>query len=324
MRLDIRYRMSFSYDAPVWEAQNEIRVRPRDDDHQRVISHRLTTAPAARVLTFHDYWGTAVDHVGVRDPHMALELVAEAAVETMHREPFEGDAALGDLADNGFVLGHVEYLAPSAHTRWNDDIVALAADTAHDAASVREEIDAVIDMVHGLLRYESESTDIGIEPAELVKLGRGVCQDFAHLTITVLRCRGVPARYVSGYLFARDETRLDADAPGDDVVRVQTHAWVEAAVPGHGWYAVDPTNRQPVLDRHVVIGHGRDYDDVAPVRGVFSGTAIPSVDAEVVIARMAPAARSVFSDAPRRLDADQMAAHRRQMIEHQQQQQQQQ
>ena len=90
---------------------------------------------------------------------------------------------------------------------------------------------------------------------------------------------------MSGYLFARDES-VGADDEDDQPIRVQTHAWVEAAIPGQGWYAVDPTNNRPVGQRHVVIGHGRDYDDVAPIRGVFLGAATPEVDAHVEMRRM--------------------------------------
>ena len=317
MRLDIRYRMTFAYDTPVWESQKEIRVRPRDDHRQHVISYRLSTAPAARVSAFVDYWGTTVAHVGVREPHLAFEIVAEAAVETSSLVPFDGDAPVSALSQPDFALANVEYLAPSAHTDWSPEIAARAADAVAGADSVRAHVDAVVDAAHDILDYESGSTEIGIEPNELLEGGKGVCQDFAHLTIAFLRSLGVPARYVSGYLFAADETSLDdADADGD-VVRVQTHAWVEAAVPGCGWYAIDPTNRQTVTERHVVIGHGRDYDDVAPVRGVFMGSATPTVDAEVVIARMGPAASSVITDAPRRLTADQLA------LQHRQEQQQQ-
>jgi transglutaminase-like putative cysteine protease len=111
-----------------------------------------------------------------------------------------------------------------------------------------------------------------------------VCQDYAHLAVAMCRSIGIPARYVSGYLFTlSDASGVDADV---DVVRVQTHAWFEAAIPGFGWLALDPTNQQEVGLRHVKIGHGRDYDDVPPMRGVFAGGAVPDVDVTVEIRRM--------------------------------------
>ena len=113
--------------------------------------------------------------------------------------------------------------------------------------------------------------------------GRGVCQDYAHLAIALCRSVGIPARYVSGYFFASSD-RSGADS-GADELEVQTHAWFEAAVPGWGWLALDPTNAQQVGQRHIAIGQGRDYDDVPPLRGVFSGPGRPSTDAHVKMRR---------------------------------------
>ena len=289
MRLDIAYRLHFQYDASVSESQNEIRVRPRDDRRQQVLSYRLTTTPATRVLQTRDYFGTTVDHLGVRGPHRELLVVAESSVETA---PIEGDpqaVSCERLADVDFVNAHVEYMAPSQHVQWGDlidEVATWAIRSAPDDVSAR--VLAIVQAVPTVLTYERGSTSIGVTLEELVDGGGGVCQDFAHLAVGMLRCVGIPARYVSGYLFAVDETRPEgdgADGVAPAAVSVQTHAWIEAAVPGFGWYGLDPTNGGAVGERHVVIGHGRDYNDVAPVRGVFHGSADAEVDAEVIIAQ---------------------------------------
>ncbi len=330
MRLDIAYRLHFQYERPVSESQNEIRVRPRDYARQQVMSYRLTTTPATRVLQTRDYFGTTVDHLGVRAPHDELLVVAEASVETTPIEVTPGPVSCERLSDQRFVNQQIEYLAPSRHVQWGDlidEVASWAVRLAPD--DVSEHVLAVVRAVPTVLAYERGSTSIGVTLEELVDGGRGVCQDFAHLAVGMLRCVGIPARYVSGYLFALDETRLpetDPDAAGDGsdmdpgdgsddrsssgigphdsqggagedmfgaeragtaprAVSVQTHAWIEAAVPGFGWYALDPTNGGTVGERHVVIGHGRDYNDVPPVRGVFNGVAEAKVDAEVIIAQ---------------------------------------
>ena len=285
MRLDIRNRMHFRYSEPVRESQNEVRVRPRDDETQRVLSFRLTNKPPTQVFSAFDYWGTAVDHVGVRTSHTSLELVAEASVDTSGCPATVPDAPVEGLAESDFRSGHFEFLAPSPHVDWRtgDGVAKRAAAAAGGARSVPELLDAAVAEVRGALRYESDTTDIGVSLGELLEGGVGVCQDFAHLSIGMLRSLGVPARYVSGYLFAADEAATDEETP--DVVSVQTHAWVEAAIPGGGWYALDPTNGGPVGERHVVIGTGRDYGDVPPVRGTFMGAAVTTVEAEVVIGR---------------------------------------
>jgi transglutaminase-like putative cysteine protease len=139
-----------------------------------------------------------------------------------------------------------------------------------------------------LLEYRPGTTYVGVGVDEVLGRGEGVCQDYAHLAIAMCRSAGIPARYVSGYLFTDD------DAKGEDVdsdqVSVQTHAWFEVAIPGSGWIALDPTNRQAVGLRHVKIGHGRDYDDVPPLRGTYAGPPDATLEVSVEMRRLAAAA----------------------------------
>ncbi len=304
MRLDIRYRMTFQYDAPVREAHNELRVRPKDTIGQRLLAHRLTCDPPCRILSFTDYWGTTVEHLGVLGEHDRFEIVAEAAVETRDRDDPAVDPIHPDDGDHP--LDNIELLTPSPHVRWDDEIEAMARDAIAGESDPETTVAAIMAATRRILRYEKNSTRIGIPLPELVAGGAGVCQDYAHLTIGLLRATGIPARYVSGYLFAADETATEAEAvaaaaagAGDGTVTVQTHAWVEAWLPGDRWMAIDPTNDRTVGHHHVVIGVGRDYDDVAPVRGVYAGSGRPEVDATVEIRRMQPVERTM-SPKPRR------------------------
>ncbi len=285
MRLGISYRMHFRYSEPVTESQNEVRVRPRDDEHQRVLSYQLTSRPVLNLLSVLDYWDTVVEHVGLRSSHTELELLAEAQVETAPRSTPSVAPDPSTLTEEDFRSAHLEYLVPSQHVGWasGDVVEQRAASAVAGAESVPKMVLAVVADVRAALLYRQDSTDIGVTLPELIDGGAGVCQDFAHLALGMLRSVGVPARYVSGYLFAADETALDADQ--GDLVSVQTHAWIEVAVPGWGWWALDPTNGGEAGERHVVIGCGRDYGDVPPVRGVFTGSGVAVVDAEVLISR---------------------------------------
>ena len=305
MRLDIRYRLRFHYAESVHESQNEVRMRPRDDDYQKVLFYRLISYPPVRILQAFDYWGTAVDHLGVRAPHTEFELMAEATVETSPRPDPTEPTPVEALEDPDFLSEHHEFLVPSRHVQWRpgDDVSELAAASVRGTASVTEMITRVVAETRRSLSYKRGSTEIGVSLADLLAGGSGVCQDFAHLAIGMLRSVGVPTRYVSGYLFAADET-IRADLPqstegatdayatdttefvtGDQVVSVQTHAWIAAAVPGSGWWMLDPANGGTAGERHVIVGCGRDYGDVPPVRGAFMGPATADVDAEVVIGR---------------------------------------
>lgn len=285
MRLDIRYRTAFVYDDLVRESQNELRACPASDAYQQLISYRVVTSPSARVLSFLDHWGTRVDAFGVREPHVTFEVVAEASVETTNRPLVTTAPRLDALRDEQFVDAHVEYLSRSPHADWRVGVSAAAEQAVRIAGGdVVSSVLAIHRFVGGAMSYSPGSTYVGVDIERVLRRREGVCQDFAHLAVAMCRSIGVPARYVSGYLFTVDDS-TGADAEGD-VVSVQTHAWFEAAVPGFGWLALDPTNQQQVGVRHVKIGHGRDYDDVPPLRGVYAGTGRPEVEVSVEIRRM--------------------------------------
>lgn len=286
MRLDVRYRTTFTYDDFVRESHNELRACPTSDDRQQLIAYRVTVSPSARALAYTDYWGTRVDAIGVREPHDVLEIVAEAAVETGRRRPIVAIPTFDDLRDPSFLDLHSEYLAPTRHTEWGRSTKAQAERLVElNGPDVVRTVLALHGLVGARLSYVPGSTFIGIEVEKVLEGGKGVCQDYAHLAVALCRSVDIPARYVSGYLFTRNDATGEEVEDGG-VARVQTHAWFEAAIPGFGWFPLDPTNRTEVASRHVKIGHGRDYDDVPPLRGLYSGTAVPHVDATVEIRRM--------------------------------------
>jgi transglutaminase-like putative cysteine protease len=287
-RYDVEYRTTIQYDDVVHGSQNELRACPRSDEHQQVVAYRVATHPASRVLSHVDYWGTRVDTFGIREPHVAMEVTARATVETLPRPLVTVSPRLAELEHPGFRDEHVELLVRSEHTEWNGDVAEaakrIAAVTGDDVVGI---VLALHRFVHTSLEYTPGATYIGVDVNEVLAQGKGVCQDYAHLAVALCRSVGIPARYVSGYFFASSDA-TGADVEGDEV-QVQTHAWFEAAIPGWGWLALDPTNAQQVGQRHISIGHGRDYDDVPPVRGVFSGGGRPSTDAVVQMRRHAPA-----------------------------------
>ena len=303
MRLDIRYVTRFEYGGPVVESQNELRACPASEATQQVVHYHVSTTPPARVASHVDYWGTRVDTFGIAAPHRHLEVVAAATVDTAPRPVPPQDVPMGALDDPAWCDAHLEYLQPSPHVAWGAAVATRAAalrDSLGAAADVRSMIEAV-DASVGALEYRPGRTTIGVAVEEVLAVGAGVCQDFAHLAIAMLRSVGIPARYVSGYFFTADDS-TGAVAESDEV-EVETHAWVEAAVPGFGWWAIDPTNRSAVGERHVTIGRGRDYDDVAPFRGVFNGAPEHELQVNVRMRRLAlaplgtPGAPGLFTDA---------------------------
>lgn len=288
MRLDIRYVTRFTYHQPVRESSNELRACPTTDDRQQLVSYRVITVPFSRIHTSVDHWGTRVDAFGIREPHTELEVVAEAAVETEPAAAMTATPPLAALQDAAFRDAHAEYLQPTVHSRGGEAVDALAAELRAQASDdVTDLVFAVHEIIGHRLRYVTGSTEVGIDLEEVLQRAEGVCQDYAHLFVALCRSLHIPARYVSGYLYTVDDS-TGADAEVDEV-RVQTHAWGEAAIPGAGWWALDPTNRQDVSERHVKIGHGRDYDDVQPLKGAFSGPPAHDLEVEVAMRRLTAA-----------------------------------
>jgi transglutaminase-like putative cysteine protease len=295
VRLDIRYTTRFEYDSPVSESQNELRACPASDDRQALLHYNVTTTPSSRITWYADHWGTRVDTFGARLPHRTLEVVAEATVETWAQPLITAAPRRADLEALDFRDAHLEFLAASPHVRPGPRVVEAARNAAEVAGDdVIGAALAVHRAVSSRLTYAPGETYVGVKVEDVLGAGRGVCQDFAHLAVAMYRSLGIPARYVSGFLYAADDA-TGAEVVGDEV-EVQTHAWVEVAIPtgdprrgrgGATWLALDPTNSLEVGEQHVTIGRGRDYDDVAPFRGVFSGASDHELEVSVAMRRLA-------------------------------------
>jgi transglutaminase-like putative cysteine protease len=281
MRLEIRYVNEFTYHEPAWESHNLLRACPADISPQRLLDYRVEVTPHARIHSYTDYWGTKVDEFGIVEPHTLLRVVAESTVETS--DPPDPDRG-SDLDSLDAVRGELStYLRPSPHATWDHLIEEQAREAVDGIGDVVDASLAISAAVTKSLDYVPGATYVGVDVTDVLSQGKGVCQDFAHLGIAMYRSVGIPARYVSGYLYAADQTR--AVAPDEAELNVQTHAWIEVFVPDHGWWALDPTNNQTLGELHVKIGHGRDYEDVMPLRGVYHGGADHDLGVQVQISR---------------------------------------
>ena len=268
MRLSIRYLTTFTYDTAVNESHNALRAKPAESGLQRLSDYRVEVDPPGAITSYVDYWGTWVDTFSVVGRHTRLAVLAESHVDTTPG-PVPESAPLWNSAmarDKWY-----EYISESPHVAWDDRVATVAkraTEGKQDAVAVAL---AVVAEVAAVLKYEPGTTEVGTSVDEILDRGGGVCQDYAHLALAVYRSAGIPARYVSGYLYAADSSL--GDDPAVDEIHVATHAWVEVHIPGFGWWGLDPTNRLVVGERHVKIGHGRDYEDVMPLRGVYHGDA---------------------------------------------------
>jgi transglutaminase-like putative cysteine protease len=273
MRYRIEHETVLDYAAPVREHHVELRLAPRVDAWQRVLSHAITTEPTADHGCYHDFFGNRVDYFSVIQPHERLTTRMVTEVETLRHNPFEFNAVPpGEQRDwlrqelrslpalHDFVL-HRSVATP-------DGMKLAAALTCalpryEQEQPLLDSLLALMAWVPTVLTYETGATSVHAGLLETLKGGAGVCQDFAHLFITVARHWGIPARYVMGYL---DPGKADGKqaAPA-------THAWAEALVPGGGWIGFDATHNLLANDAYVPVAIGRDSFDAAPQRGSYKG-----------------------------------------------------
>ena len=285
-RLEINHLTHYRYARPVVASYNEARVTPLTTPGQLVIEARVSVQPGAEVFSYHDYWGATVHAFDVHDPHDYLKLTSRALVDTglgrSRQEPLHSqvqtDVAWDALGDPGLEDRFYEFLAPSRFVA-PAELVEVAAHLRRSCPSPSHALPAVVNWAHDQLEYGSGTTHVHTSAVEAWQAGRGVCQDFTHLSLAVLRAMGIPARYVSGYFYPKVAGQVGAAVQGE------SHAWAEAWT--GQWTPFDPTNRAPVGERHVIVARGRDYADVAPVRGIYSGPPGSSTEVLVELTRVA-------------------------------------
>jgi transglutaminase-like putative cysteine protease len=286
MYYSIRHITRFRYSSPVSESVMEVRMQPGDDRTQRCLRFQLQTTPRAAIQRYTDFFGNTVHYFDVPGRHAALTVTAEALVQI---EPMavlpealgpDAWATLDALLEDPT---NWDFCQPSHYARPTDALRSLARElTLQRGDDPLSTLRALNTAVYRAFAYAPQTTRVDSPIDEILRARRGVCQDFAHVMIALVRELGIPCRYVSGYLFHRseDHDRSEADA---------THAWVEALLPEFGWVGFDPTNNLLAGTRHVRTAVGRDYDDVPPTRGVYKGGALGELEVSV---RVAP------SDAP--------------------------
>ncbi len=265
----------FDYEEPAYDSQNELHVRPWDRYGQRCLAFKLTTNEPSSILEYNDFFGNRAHSICVAAPHRQLEIVARSTVE-LETHPLPGDTGVtlaeflrGDAAHNNI---YFEYLNPSHYIPFSE---RLRKFFWMARPREREDIGAYVNRMAAYVRdqfeYETTATHVHSNLNDILDSGGGVCQDFAHLTIGILRLAGIPARYVSGYLAPAFPNREP------DPTAQASHAWLEAWLPGAGWCGFDPTHRCAVDGRHIGVAVGRDYADVPPLRGVFRSDSVESV-----------------------------------------------
>jgi transglutaminase-like putative cysteine protease len=260
MRLSIRHETAYRYTAPAHYSIQQLRLTPRAEPHQRVLAWRID-APG-RLQRFTDAYGNATHTMVLTAPHDSIRVVVTGSVDV--------GAPAGGTEQAERELSPLVFAVATPLTAAEEPVHEFAGhhlrgkDRAADFLALAESICAAVS-------YESGITEVTSTAAHALEMGRGVCQDHAHLFIACCRAAGVPARYVSGYV---DPGHSDQAA---------SHAWAEVWIEGEGWVSIDVTHRQLAGDWHCRLAIGRDYLSAAPVRGVRTGGGEESLRVQVSV-----------------------------------------
>jgi transglutaminase-like putative cysteine protease len=277
-RLRIKHVTGFTYAGTAHASYNEARMTPLTVAGQTTLFSQVECNPGATTWRYRDYWGTQVTVFDLQRPHQQLKVTASSLVETSDRPVPLDTLDWPAVKEPSTADTHLEYLGPTELTAIDTSLMSTAASLA-DGVSPHDAAVAIAEWVRTNVEYQPGSTGVRTSAQEAWSLRKGVCQDIAHLTLGMLRSIGIPARYVSGYLYPK----LDGEV--GDTVAGQSHAWVEWW--SGDWAGFDPTNGGAAGLRHVIVARGRDYGDVTPLKGVYNGAPSTGLGVTVEITRLA-------------------------------------
>jgi len=290
MRYAVRHETRYRYSSPVDLGLHMIRLMPPNLSRQQVLYRQLTIDPSPAALAdFFDHFGNIVHRAAIETTHDHFSVTLTATIEVVPDNPSPSPGPAWEEIRSAMRLDGFAAPTPVAEFVYGSPLATIEPEaTLYAGRSFpqgRPVVEALRDLnarIHSDFSYAPNRTDISTGVAALFALGEGVCQDFAHIMIAGLRGLGLPARYVSGYIRSRP-AEGDAGLVGADA----SHAWVSAwCGTGLGWIEFDPTNNLVVSGEHVVIGYGRDFSDVTPLRGVILGGGRHSLSVAVAVTEL--------------------------------------
>ncbi len=266
MQLRILHRTAYRYDEPVKYSAQALRLTPRREGRQRVLGWSMQ-APGRRIEQV-DAHGNVTHLLTVEDPHKEIEIVVTGDVEVAYE---------GELIPHEGPLSPLAYLFATPLTVADEAIAEIAKEYLGGGEPLRDRLYGLVGGVGERVRYQKGATSVEDTAAAVLARGEGVCQDQAHVFISCCRAAGVPARYVSGYLYSGN---------GHNAGTAASHAWVDAWIPeAKAWLGIDVTHREPTGMHHCRLAVGRDYLDAAPVRGVRRGGGREMMDVDVLVSK---------------------------------------
>jgi len=276
-KIRIRHITRYNYTAPVLDSANQILLYPLTEHGQQVILHELKISHNPVVETFTDFFGNKAGVFTILKPH--TELVIQSTIE-VQTEPIVEPTDSLPAAEQWTKLRMIDDQYPYADFLNEEKFASMI--------EVRDEVSGLMNkdltplsvasqmaaFVYNAFEYKQGITSVETGIDEVWRLKAGVCQDFAHMLLVMLRMIGIPSRYVSGYICPEHQEYRGAGA---------THAWVDAYIPDYGWIGLDPTNNCLASERHVRLAIGRNFSDCTPVKGTYKGQSDHTLEVSVII-----------------------------------------
>jgi len=286
MKFTVSHKTEYQYRTPASESYAELRLCPQTVGHQVVKKQSLTINPEVETEQYTDFFGNRVQFFSIPYRHESLRITSRAEVETspvtMPELATEVTIAEARQIMTNRLQANYPFLQPTELVPLRQSIDPLkVTHLCKDSLTFGEAIVELNTWIFRNFKYKPGVTDITTPLPTIIKQRKGVCQDFAHLMLAILRTFRLPARYVSGYIEAYDPETTDPGLIG----AAASHAWVEVALPGGHWIGLDPTNNQIASERHVKVAVGRDYRDVAPLTGTFKGATDQKLEVIVSVKR---------------------------------------
>lgn len=272
----IHHITKYEYDRPVKESMNHIMIYPFQSADQEILQHELLITGKPEVYTYHDYWGNKTGTFNLLGPHRELVIESKLLIRTLSPQqlPMQNDAFLKDVASIAYNDLHLLELERTSKIKAIELMQQYVSALSYPGKDIRSILEDTCQFIFTTFTYIKGITTIESTVDDILEKKAGVCQDFAHVMLEILRMIGIPSRYVSGYI-----------CPNKNGMRGEgaTHAWVEAYIPGSGWTGIDPTNNVWATNHHVKLAVGRDFTDCTPVKGTFKGPARQSLSVYVSV-----------------------------------------
>jgi transglutaminase-like putative cysteine protease len=280
-KYSLMHKTIYNYEWEALESYSRVKISPMDTLCQIVGFNTIKVEPDVPIYFHKDFFGNSVYEFSVPFRHKNLEItsISEVTNYMPSSEPLKSEITVGEAQKwfKNYEYEFYDYLNESPYIK----ITPLVREFAEKVLSPhRKLIDAIIDinqMFTKVFTYKSGSTQINTPVDEVIMKKTGVCQDFSHTMISMLRSHNIASRYISGYIETHDPGMVGSE---------QSHAWLDVYIPEYSWFGMDPTNNMTSSDKHIRVAQGRDFDDVSPVRGTFKGSGRQTLKVEVQMRRM--------------------------------------